>query len=76
MADVIQFVPRPRPTPQATIDAVMYCVRTRGIEALREPANIERLQTCDVAARQQINLRIRRLIEQKVIHDERKRGSV
>src|SRR4051812_35073482 len=29
-------------TPQATIEAVLYCVRERGIDALQEPANIER----------------------------------
>jgi hypothetical protein len=75
MADVIRFVPRPRPTPQATIDAIMHCVRERGIGALREPANIERLQRCDVAARRQINSRIGKLVEQKAFHDDQRRGS-
>jgi hypothetical protein len=52
----------PRPTPQATIDAVMWTVRARGLKALGEPANQERLERCDVAARRQINQRIDRLI--------------
>jgi hypothetical protein len=51
-----------RPTPQATIDAVMWTVGERGLKALRESANQERLARCDVAARTQINQRIERLI--------------
>jgi hypothetical protein len=42
-------------TPQSTIDAIMYCVRQRGIEALKEPANIERLSRCDEQAKAAIN---------------------
>jgi hypothetical protein len=38
----------------------MWCVRERGIQALREPANIERLLRCDSAARAEINERITR----------------
>jgi hypothetical protein len=56
---------RKRPTPQTTIEAIMVCVRGRGIGALEEPANLERLSRCDEAARAQINHRIARLIEQK-----------
>jgi hypothetical protein len=33
----------PRRTPRTTIEAVMYAVRERGVAALREAANIERL---------------------------------
>jgi hypothetical protein len=51
-----------RPTPRATIDAVMWTVGERGLKALRESANQERLARCDVAARAQINHRIERLI--------------
>jgi hypothetical protein len=51
-----------RPTPQATVDAIMYCVRERGIGALREPKNIFRLEECDAAARKQINSRIAKLV--------------
>lgn len=53
--------PSSRPTPQTTIEAVMYSVRQRGLAALHEPATIERLGRCDEAARQQINERIEKL---------------
>jgi hypothetical protein len=52
----------PRQTPQTTIEAILYCVRERGIEALKEPANQQRLLNCDAAARSQINERIGKLI--------------
>jgi len=52
---------RQRPTPQTTIEAIMYCVRERGLAAMKESANQERLSRCDAAARQQINERIERL---------------
>jgi hypothetical protein len=47
-----------RPTPQTTIEAILYCVRVRGTKALHEPANIERLSRCDAAALDQIDSRI------------------
>jgi hypothetical protein len=53
--------PAPRPTPQTTIEAVWYCIRERGIAALKEPANHRRLQTFDAAARAELNRRIERL---------------
>jgi hypothetical protein len=53
--------PRSRSTPQSAIEAVMVAVRTRGIAALEEPANIERLSRCDEAARAQINAFIERM---------------
>jgi hypothetical protein len=53
--------PRRRPTPETTIKAIMYCVRERGLAALKEPANIERLSRCDAAARAQIDQRIAKL---------------
>jgi hypothetical protein len=55
----------PRPTPQATIEAIMFCVRDRGISALKAPENIVRLRTCDRAARTQINNRIARLSQDR-----------
>jgi hypothetical protein len=55
--------PRSRPTPKAVIDAVVVCVRERGLAALKEPANVERLARCDAAAKAQINKRIERLRE-------------
>lgn len=52
-----------RPTPQTTIEAIMYCVRTGGAKALHEPANIERLSRCDDAALAQIDARLTKLKE-------------
>jgi hypothetical protein len=50
--------PGTRPTPQATIEAIMYCVRARGLAALKEPANLERLSRCDAAAIAQLDRRL------------------
>ena len=50
-----------RRTPQTTIEAIMYSVRERGIAALKEPANVERLRRCDAAALAQIDARISKL---------------
>jgi hypothetical protein len=52
-------------TPQSTIDAIMYCVRERGLVALKEAANIERLLRCDLSARRQINERVERLLKKE-----------
>jgi hypothetical protein len=52
---------RNRPTPQTVVEAILHCVRERGVAALKEPANIERLSRCDEAARGQINQRIAKL---------------
>jgi len=46
------------PTPQVVIEAIMYCVRTRGIAALQEPENLRRLRQCDEAAIEQITKRL------------------
>jgi uncharacterized sporulation protein YeaH/YhbH (DUF444 family) len=48
-------------TPQPTIEAVLFCVRERGIDALKEPNNVERLSRCDDAAKRQIKDRIQKL---------------
>jgi hypothetical protein len=45
------------PTPQSTVDAVVHCVRERGVGALK------RLSRCDAAAKDQINRRIDALLE-------------
>jgi hypothetical protein len=42
-------------TSRSTIDAILYCVRQRGLGALKEPANRERLRRCDEKARIEIN---------------------
>jgi hypothetical protein len=54
-----------RPTPQTTVEAIHLCVRERGVAALKEPANIERLTRCDAEAKAQIDGRIKKLIERK-----------
>jgi hypothetical protein len=56
---------KPSATPQATVEAIMVAVRERGLAALKDAANVERLSRCDQAARAQINQRIARLIEHK-----------
>ena len=56
---------KPSATPQATVEAIMIAVRERGLAALKDAANVERLARCDQAARAQINRRIARLIEHK-----------
>jgi hypothetical protein len=50
-----------RPTPQTTVEAVMWTVREHGLKALKEPANQERLRRCDAAAQEQIIQRIEML---------------
>jgi hypothetical protein len=54
-------------TPQVVVEAILHCVRERGVAALKEPANIERLSRCDAAAKAQIDGRIKKLIERKAI---------
>jgi hypothetical protein len=49
------------PTPEATIEAITYCVRAGGTKALHEPANLERLSRCDDAALAQIDARMAKL---------------
>ena len=53
--------PRNRPTPEVVVDALVYCVRQRGLAALQEPANLERLSRCDASSKYQLNYRIERL---------------
>jgi hypothetical protein len=53
--------------PSGTIEAIMSAVRARGVSALKEPANIERLSRCDAAARKEINRRIESLIAAREI---------
>jgi hypothetical protein len=57
--------PHKRPTPAVTIEAILYCVRTRGLAALKEPDNRERLSRCDRAALAEINRRIGVMLEQR-----------
>ena len=53
--------PRRYATPQSTIDAILYCVRTRGLAALKEADNEERLSRCGAAAMKQIDGRIEQM---------------
>jgi hypothetical protein len=49
--------PRRFATPASTVEAIMFTVRKRGVEALQEPANIARLSVCDAAAMAEIKRR-------------------
>ena len=52
---------RNRPTPKATVEAIMHAVRERGLAALKEPATAARLEHCDEAAKAEIERRIANL---------------
>jgi hypothetical protein len=53
--------PNRYPTPQSTVEAIMFAVCERGDAALKERATIERLAQCDEAATVEINKRIEKL---------------
>jgi hypothetical protein len=53
--------PRGRPTPRVTIEALLHSVRERGLVALKEPDNLERLARCDEAALAEIDVRLAKL---------------
>jgi hypothetical protein len=63
--------PRRHPTPQVVIEAIMLAVRERGVAALREPANLERLARCDRRARNEINRRITTMLEKGITRHDR-----
>jgi hypothetical protein len=50
--------PRRFSTPPSTIDAIVYAVQARGTAALKEPAIVHRLASCDAAARADIKRKI------------------
>jgi hypothetical protein len=57
-----------RPTPEVVVEAIMVAVRARGIGALKEPANLDRLRRkCDARARAQINERIEKLFQKGIL---------
>jgi hypothetical protein len=65
-ADALEAAKKPagqaaRGTPQTTIEAIMWSVRSRGLAALKEPATLERLSRCDEHARKEIDQRIETL---------------
>lgn len=47
-----------RPSQQEMIESIMNCIFERGVSALKEPANLERLLWCDESARDELNRRI------------------
>jgi hypothetical protein len=49
------------PTPQVTVEAIWHSIRERGLDALNEPVNKARLQSCDAAARSELERRIEKL---------------
>jgi hypothetical protein len=59
--------PQSNATPQNVVEAIVYSVRKRGLAALEEADNQERLSRCDDAAREQIKRRIAKLREQGVL---------
>jgi hypothetical protein len=59
--------PQRHATPQSTVEAILYCVQTRGVPALKEPGNEERLSRCDEAAMQQIRKRIERMRQEGLL---------
>jgi len=59
--------PQRHATPQSTIEAILYSVRSRGLAALKEPDNEERLSRCDEAAMKQIHERIKIMREKGIV---------
>ena len=53
--------PKRHGTPEVIVDAIVRAVRARGADALKEPATIDRLSTCDEAAKALINARLSKL---------------
>jgi hypothetical protein len=54
-------------TPQSTIEAILFSVHSRGITALEELSNQERLARCDATAREQIDERIEKMREKGLL---------
>jgi hypothetical protein len=52
--------PERRPTPQTTIEAVIFSLRERGLGALHQPDVASRLARCDAHARAEIKTRIKK----------------
>jgi hypothetical protein len=53
--------PKRHRTPDVTIEAIIHGVKARGIAALKEPNNLDRLSQCDEAAKAQINKRLTKM---------------
>jgi hypothetical protein len=57
--------PVQRPTPQVVIEAIMLCVRERGVAALKDTVNKARLKTFDSAASAELRRRLAKLVGTK-----------
>ena len=55
--------PQRHGTAQSTVDAILHGVKARGVAALKEPANLERLARCDESARATVNAQISKLVD-------------
>jgi hypothetical protein len=53
--------PRDRATPQSVVEAVIVSVIERGLGALEEPKNLDRLGRCDAQARAEVGRRVAKL---------------
>jgi hypothetical protein len=49
-------------TPRVVVEAIVHAVRERGLAALNEPRNVERLAGCDANTKAEINKRIEKLV--------------
>jgi hypothetical protein len=45
----------PRPAPVSIVDALIYCIKARGVDALKEPGNFAWLAQCDEDAKRRID---------------------
>jgi hypothetical protein len=59
--------PRRHATPQSTMEAILHSVRSRGLVALEEADNKERLSRCDKAAMKQIHDRIKKMRDKGIV---------
>ena len=55
-----KIVDAPR-TPQTVVEAIMFCVRERGVRALKEPKVWAWLEGCDADAKRQLKSKIKKL---------------
>jgi hypothetical protein len=53
--------PETRPTPVSIVDALVYCIKSRGVDALKEPANAIWFAQCDEDAKERIDRFIKRV---------------
>ena len=61
------LIQRRQATARATIEALWQSIRERGVEALTDPDNQDRLRRCDAAAIAEINRRIAKLTKVEAV---------